>query len=150
MLQQDFHTPGIAFVSKRRRGPFRLARWRVIRRPEQLPAVFLNSTVGRLQLMRNPGRSLDFPNYSAEEAGNLRVPDLNDERLVRILADCWERTSMIKVPQYRDGDCEVRRFWDESAAKVTGRDSEEFAELRFLLHWEPHVRGIGYNQFGGE
>ena len=113
-------------------------------------AIFLNSTAGRLQLMRNPGRTLDFPNYSAEETANLRVPDLTNDDIVRILADCWERTSTIEVPQYRDGECEVRRIWDEAAAKAMGRDAGELAELREVLHREPHVRGLGNNQFGDE
>ena len=111
-------------------------------------AVFLNSTVGRLQLMRNPGRKLEFPAYSAEEAANLRVPDLGNERICAILADCWRCTAHMKVPQFKDGECEVRRLWDEAVAEVIGWDPGELAELRQLLHREPHVRGLGYNQFG--
>ena len=41
-------------------------------------AVFLNSTAGRLQLMRNPGRKITFPTYSAAEASRLRIPDIRD------------------------------------------------------------------------
>ena len=100
--------------------------------------------------MRCPGKKLSFPNYSAAETANLRIPDLTDEGIVRVLADCWGRTSSIEVPQYRDGECDVRRFWDEGAAEAMGRDADELAELRKLLHREPYVRGLGYNQFGDE
>ncbi len=117
-------------------------------RQAKAAAVFLNSTAGRLQLMRNPGRTIDFPTYSAEEAANLRIPDLSDERIVRILADCWRRSAGTTVPQFRDGECEVRRLWDEAVADAMGWDPGELAELRQLLHREPHVRGLGYNQFG--
>ena len=111
-------------------------------------AVFLNSTAGRLQIMRFPGRKLQYPVYTARENANIRIPDLNDERIVHVLADCWERTAEMKVPQFRDGECEVRRLWDEAVANALGWDGEELSQLRNLLHKEPFVRGLGYNQYG--
>ena len=113
-------------------------------------AVFLNSTVGRLQQMRNPGRTIEFPVYSAAEASNLRSPDIKDARIRQTLADCWERTKEMEVPQYRDGECEVRRLWDEAVTEAMGWDSGELTRLRHLLHNEPHVRGLGYNQYADE
>ena len=111
-------------------------------------AVFINSTAGRLQLMRNPGRTLEFPTYSTEEAGNIRIPDVKDGRIRQTLADCWELTRDETVPQFRDGECEVRRLWDEAVAEALGWDADHLARLRHLLHQEPHVRGLGYNQYG--
>ena len=113
-------------------------------------AVFINSTAGRLQLMRNPGRTIEFPTYSAAEAGNIRIPDIKDERMRGILADCWERTKDMAVPQFRDGECEVRRLWDEAVADAMGWDGAELTRLRLLLHQEPHVRGLGYGQYADE
>ncbi len=110
-------------------------------------AVFINSTAGRLQLMRHPGRKINFPIYSTTEAGNLRVPDIKDDRIRQVLADCWERTRETIVPQFRDGECEVRRLWDEAVAEAMGWDAAELGRLRNLLHREPHVRGLGYNQY---
>ena len=110
-------------------------------------AVFVNSTVGRLQLMRNPGRTLIFPTYSTREAENLRIPDVKDERILQTLADCWELTRDMRVPQFRDGECEVRRLWDDAVADAMGWDAAELGRLRRLLHREPHVRGLGYNQY---
>ena len=113
-------------------------------------AVFFNSTVGRLQLMRNPGRTLGFPQYSAEKAANIRIPDIKDAQIQKTLAACWERTRDMPVPQFRDGDSqsEVRALWDEAVAEALGWDSAELGELRRLLHREPHVRGLGYGQYG--
>ena len=52
------------------------------------------------------------------------------------------------VPQFRDGECEVRRLWDEAVAEALGWDPVWLSRLRLLLHNEPHVRGLGRNQFG--
>ena len=110
-------------------------------------AVFINSTPGRLQLMRNPGMTLAFPTYSRTEAGNLRIPDLKDSRTRETLAACWEQTRNMVVPQFRDGDCEGRRLWDNAVCDALGWDKEQIAHLRSLLAREPHVRGLGYNQY---
>ena len=110
-------------------------------------AVFLNSTPGRLQLMRNAGRTLEFPLYNPAASGNIRIPNIKDDRIRQTLADCWERTKNMTVPQFRDGECEVRRLWDEAVAEAMGWDADELARLRHLLHKEPHVRGLGYNQY---
>ena len=110
-------------------------------------AVFVNSTAGRLQLMRNPGKKIPFPTYSVKEADRIRIPNVKDDRIRGILADCWERTKNMPVPQFRDGECEVRRLWDEAVAETMDWDAGELARLRHLLHQEPHVRGLGYGQY---
>ena len=111
-------------------------------------AVFINSTAGRLQLMRHPGRKIPFPTYSAAEVSNIRIPNVKNDRIRQTLADCWERTNDMTVPQFRDGECDVRRLWDEAVAEAMGWDAEELVRLRGLLNKEPHVRGLGYNQYG--
>ena len=78
---------------------------------------------------------------------SVRLPDLSDDSLVDQLAQCWEATADTEVPQFRDGECEVRRIWDDAVADVLGWDKDWLAGLRHLLHQEPHVRGLGYNQF---
>ena len=113
-------------------------------------AVFLNSTPGRLQLMRNAGRTIEFPMYRPAGYANLRIPDIKDDRIRGILADCWERTKDKEVPQFRDGECEVRRLWDEAVVEAMGWDAAELTLLRLLLHQEPHVRGLGYGQYADE
>ena len=113
-------------------------------------AVCLNSTFGRLQLMRSPGRKLAFPSYSVKEAERIRIPNLTDAQICRTLAQCWEATTENTVPQFRDGECEVRRLWDDAVAEVLDWDAAWLADLRYLLHKEPYVRGLGYDQFGEE
>ena len=56
----------------------------------------------------------------------------------------------MEVTQFRDGECEVRRIWDEAVAEAMGWDPAELSRLRHLLHQEPHVRGIGYGQYADE
>ena len=111
-------------------------------------AVFLNSTAGRLQLLRNPGRTLEFPQYNPAGLKTICLPDLSDSDLVDGLARCWETTAATEVPQYRDGECDVRRIWDDAVADALGWDKDWLSGLRHVLHEEPHVRGLGYNQFG--
>ncbi len=110
-------------------------------------AVFLNSTPGRLQLMNNSGRTILYPIYRPAGVGNIRLPDLKDDRIRSILSACWERTKDMLVPQFRDGECEVRRLWDEAVAKAMGWDPADLTRQRLLLHREPHVRGKGYNEY---
>ncbi|MDE0158305.1 MAG: DEAD/DEAH box helicase family protein [Gammaproteobacteria bacterium] len=112
--------------------------------------VFLNSTVGRLQLLRNPAKTLEFPDYSPAGLKTVRLPDLSNSDLVAKLAQCWEATAETEVPQFRDGECEVRRLWDEAVAEAMGWDAAELERLRLLLHQEPHVRGLGYGQYADE
>ena len=113
-------------------------------------AVFLNSTAGRLQLLRNAGRTLEFPQYNPEPLEGIRIPDARDTRIRQILVDCWEHTKEREVSQFRDGECEVRILWDNAVADAMGWDKAELARLRELLNNEPHVRGLGYNQFADE
>ena len=111
-------------------------------------AVFLNSTAGRLQLLRNAGRKLAFPQYNPAGLKTIHLPDLSNNDLVEELARCWEATAETEVPQFRDGECEVRRTWDNAVADALSWDRDWLAGLRELLHREPHVRGLGYNQYG--
>ena len=113
-------------------------------------AVFLNSTVGRLQLMRIPGGTLVFPLYNPAGVGAIKTPNVDDNRIRQTLAECWERTKDMVVPQFRDGECEVRRLWDEAVAEAMGWDAQELERLRNLLHNEPHVRGLGVNEYDDE
>ena len=113
-------------------------------------AVFVNSTPGRLQLMRHAGLKLTFPTYRPAGVAKVSIPNIKDERIRGILSKCWERTKEMIVPQFRDGECEVRRLWDEAVAEAMGWDYEELTRLRLLLHQEPHVRGLGYGQYADE
>ncbi len=37
---------------------------------------FINSTLGRLQIMRAPGKTLNFPSYSVERTQQIRIPNI--------------------------------------------------------------------------
>ncbi len=113
-------------------------------------ALFLNSTPGRLLLMRNPGRKLNFPNYRPAVINGLPIPDLYDPRICSTLADCWSATSQVSVPQFRDGECDIRGLWDAAVWDALGWDEAKITRLRKLLHAEPHVRGTGYDQYRHE
>ena len=56
---------------------------------------------------------------------------------MRILQDAFDATRRMIVPQLRDGDCEVRRIWDEAAAKVMGESADKLRKWRRMLAEEP-------------
>ena len=56
----------------------------------------------------------------------------------------------MEVPQFSVGECKVRTLWDKAVAKAMGWDAVELTRLRELLNDEPHVRGLGYNQYADE
>ncbi len=109
--------------------------------------IFFNSTPGRLLVMRNPGRALEFPQYTPAIINKMPVPDLSDSHICATLADCWTATRDMVVPQFRDGECEVRELWDAAVCDALSWDEAEIAALRNLLHAEPHVRGLAYGQY---
>ena len=55
--------------------------------------------------MSNASRTLEFPMFAGSD-WTRAVPDVEDPRVRRTLAGCWERTKRMRVPQFRDGDCE--------------------------------------------
>ena len=113
-------------------------------------AVYLNSTVGRLQLMRTMGKTLSYTTYSTNEMKNIKIPNIKCKETVNSLSRCWNQTRSTLVPQFRDGDCEVRRLWDNAVCDAIGWDRDELTQLRRLLCKEPHVRNLGYNQYEDE
>ena len=113
-------------------------------------SVFINSTIGRLQIMQRPGKKLSFPTYSVSEIANTKIPNIKNTHILQILSDCWQQTKDMVVPQYRNGECEVRQLWDEAVAEAMEWDIKQITHLRELLNKEPHVRGLGYNQYADE
>ena len=113
----------------------------------QALAVFINSTVGRMVLMRLGGRFLHYPNYNTAAVNALPVPDINDHALLKRLADCWETTRGEVVPQYRDGYTDVRRCWDAAVCIALGWNINEITELGEMLAREPRLKGVAYGQW---
>ena len=110
-------------------------------------SVFLNSTPGRLLIMRQPGKSLSFPFYNPAAWREVGIPDLSDEHIVSTLADCWEATRAEIVPPFSAGYTDIRRRWDEAVCEGLGWDINEISELGELLADEPRVRGIARGQW---
>lgn len=110
-------------------------------------STFLNSTPGRLMVMRQPGRSLFFPFYNPAVWRSLPLPDLTLTSLRDPLADCWEATRNEIVPPFNDGYTPIRRRWDEAVCDALGWDISKIVELGELLAREPRVRGVAYGQW---
>ena len=110
-------------------------------------AVFLNSTPGRLLVMRSPGKDLSFPFYNPAAWLSVGIPDISNQHIVATLAACWESTRNEIVPQYRDGYTGIRRRWDIAVCDALGWDINEISHLGELLAREPYVRGVARGQW---
>ena len=110
--------------------------------------ISINSTMGHLQLFRRPGRKLPFPLYNPKVYATLMVPDIREDSVLRTaLANCYDETQHLLVPQFREGECAVRVEWDRCVCKAMGWDQDYLRDARFRLHREPACRGLGRNQF---
>ena len=111
-------------------------------------AVYLNSTVGRTLILRSRGLKLLFPKYSVAEVSNVAVPNVRSNWLVRsVLAQCFDDTCELIVPQFRDGECEVRRLWDTAVEKALKLSPGYLSHYRHQLNREPFIADVGYSQY---
>ncbi|MCY4356890.1 MAG: hypothetical protein OXD01_05135 [Gammaproteobacteria bacterium] len=107
-------------------------------------AVFINSTMGRIQMMVRCAKAFVFPQYNPNVVAALMIPDLSNSHILKILVGAWERTRHIQVPLYRDGECEVRCIWDHAVAIALDMDKSHIDKMRCLLHQEPVVSGRSF------
>ena len=102
-------------------------------------AVWLNSTLGRIAMLRNRGKKLTFPVYRPSGMTTIRCPDPDETELIEALNTAYELTKNEETPQYRDGRCAVRDSWDEAVAQALGIGVETIFEYAELLAREPAV-----------
>ena len=102
-------------------------------------AIWLNSTLGRIAMLRNRGKKLTFPVYRPSGMTTIRCPDPDETEVIEALNAVYELTKNEETPQYRDGRCAVRDTWDEAVAAVLGIDVETIFEYAELLAREPAV-----------
>ena len=102
-------------------------------------AVWLNSTLGRIAMLRNRGKKLAFPVYRPSGMTTTRCPDPGATRAIDALNAAYELTKNEETPQYRDGRCAIRDTWDEAVAQALGIDVETIFEYAELLAKEPAV-----------
>ena len=106
-------------------------------------AVWLNSSYGRLLLLRRRGKKLTFPVYSATEARSVKVP--RGQGWIPALVDAYERTRNLPVPRYDAGECRVRELWDVAVESAIQLDLPvPAATLRTWLNAEPSTTGRRY------
>ena len=102
-------------------------------------AVWLNSTLGRIAMLRNRGKKLTYPVYTASGLTTTRCPDPDEPDAIEALNTTYDLTKNEETPQYRDGRCAVRDTWDQAVAQALGIDVETIFEYAELLAREPAV-----------
>ena len=88
----------------------------------QAAAVCINSTLGAPATHEFTCQDSQHPSYSAKLGASFKQSNLKDRRICSILTTCWKRTRRMEVPLYRDGECDVRRLWDEAMAEAMDWD----------------------------
>ena len=109
-------------------------------------AVWLNSTLGRIGMLRNRGKKLAFPVYRPSGMTTTRCPDPGQTDAIEALNAAYELTKNEKTPQYRDGRCAVRDMWDEAVAQALGIDVETIFGYAELLASEPAVSQMSWRK----
>ena len=109
-------------------------------------AVWLNSTLGRIAMLRNRGKKLAFPVYRPSGMTTTRCPDPGETEAIEALNAAYELTKNEETPQYRDGRCAVRDTWDEAVAQALGIDVETIFEYAELLASEPAVSHMNWRK----
>ena len=56
----------------------------------------------------------------------------------------------MEVPQFRDGECEGAPPLGRSGSRGDGLGCHRAGPPARAAHQEPHVRGLGYGQYGDE
>ena len=109
-------------------------------------AVWLNSTLGRIAMLRNRGKKLAFPVYRPSGMTTTRCPDPRETEAIEALNAAYQLTKNEETPQYRDGRCAVRDTWDEAVAQALGIDVETIFEYAELLASEPAVSQMSWRK----
>ena len=109
-------------------------------------AVWLNSTLGRIAMLRNRGKTLAFPLYNPSGMRTTRCPDPDETEAIRALSAAYELTKSEETPQYRDGRCPVRDTWDDAVAHALGIKVETIFEYADLLATEPAISPAGWTR----
>lgn len=115
----------------------------------QALAVWLNSTPCRIIWRTLGSRRINWPMFKAVAAQTMPIPNPAHADWATIrqpLLDAYAATQKRIVPQFRDGDCEVRRIWDDAAAQVLGVKTTQVREWAALLNAEPATSGHGRKQ----
>lgn len=105
-------------------------------------AVWLNSTLGRIAARRWASRHLSWPLWQPKAIQQIVVPDVrgnSGKKMRRVLANAFQSTQGMEVPQYRDGTCPVREAWDDAVAEATGISRRKISRWAELLHKEPTI-----------
>ena len=102
-------------------------------------SVFLNSTLGRIEFMRQRGDKLDYPMWRPKGLKKIRVPDPTDRALIETLADCYDKTRSTVVDRYDAGQVTVRNQWDDAVSEAIGIDRKKLQEYAAMLNEEPVV-----------
>lgn len=111
-------------------------------------AVWMNSTLGRIQMMAvRGGDGLGYPRWRPKGLKEVRAPRLENRQTIQRLAETYDRTYREEVPRYDEGYTRIRREWDQAVVEAIGSASEaEVTEWARMLNEEPGICPEGFEQ----
>ena len=107
-------------------------------------AVWLNSTIGRICLLKHRGRTLEYPIYRPAGIRHIPFPDPAYDAAIETLAEAWDDTQDQEVPSYREGRVTVRERWDDAVAEALEFDRDMIARWADILNSEPYISREGF------
>ena len=95
--------------------------------------IYLNSSIGRVQLRMRAGRKVDYPQLRPVAYKDIPLPDIDSEDVLNVLSECYDKTFDEVVPQFRDGRTNIREKWDDAVSKALDIDRIAIANLAEML-----------------
>lgn len=101
--------------------------------------IWFNSTIGRCLLRTVGGRKPAYPMFNPASWHDLPLPNIENQKVIDVLEKCYNNTSNIEVPSFRDGRVAVRELWDDAVSEALEIDRSLIADMANRLAVDPYV-----------
>ena len=106
-------------------------------------AVWWNSTPARMMLLNRRSKTLDYPQWSLEHLGEIRIPKPDNHGWSALCEAYGKIYDKELLPMGQAAEDPVRAIIDEAAAQALKMDPKVLAGWRERLSCEPTVRKSG-------
>lgn len=104
-------------------------------------SVWLNSVIGRILIQHRHSNKFTYQKFESGAFKAINVPKPLKPGEEDSLFAAYEKTSNIKVTQFREGASEAHEIWDRAVADYLNLEPEYLLKIRSLLDKEPMFKG---------